>query len=103
MKLINTPSFETLREEEGWKLLEEKSINDRTILVWYNPNDKMISLMLFNVIDQPNQVSKRSPHTTWGFVTFMATAMKTEKEAAEVVGLYLKDLEKENYWWELIN
>jgi len=105
MTILNFPptGLGVLREEDGWKLLEEKTINDRTILVWYNPNDQVISLMLFNVSEQPNEVSKRSPYTTWGYVTFFASQMKTPKEAAEVVSLYLKDMENEKYWWECIN
>jgi len=27
--------------------------------------------------------------------------MHTCDEAAEIVGLYLKDMESENYWWEI--
>lgn len=89
-----------IKQEEGWKLLEEKTINDRTLLAWYNPDDKIISLMLFHLIDQPNAVSLRSPYTTWGYVTHMATGIYNCKEAAEVVGLYLKDIENDNFWWE---
>ena len=103
MKLVKTPELSTLREEDGWKLLEEKTINDRTLLAWYNPREDMISLMIFHVSDQPNEFSKRSPHTNWGFATFWASEMKTPKEAAEVVSLYLKDMENERYWWEIIN
>ena len=103
MSILQFTSLGIIREEDGWKLLEEKSINDRTILVWYNPDTKVISLMLFHVSDQPNELSKRSPDTTWGFVTFYATEMKTPKEAAEVVSLYLQDMEKSNFWLEEIN
>lgn len=89
-----------INEENGWKLLEEKSINDRTLICWHNPNDNIISLVLFNLTEQPNALSQRSPYSNWGYVTYMVTNMYTPKEAAEVVGLYLKDMEKENYWWE---
>lgn len=89
-----------IKEDEGWKLLEEISINDRTLIAWYNPNDGIISLILAHLDEQPNELSRKSPYTTWGYITHFVTAMYTCKEAAEVVGLYLKDLEGENYWWE---
>lgn len=89
-----------LREEDGWKLLEERTFNDRTLIAWYNPNDSVISLIITHLCEQPNELSMRSPYTTWGYVTHFTTAMYTIKEAAEVVSLYLQDMEKENYWWE---
>jgi hypothetical protein len=88
-------------EDDGWKLLEQVSINDRSLVCWYNPNDGVISLSLFHLTEQPNEISKRSPYTTWGFVTGMVSGMYTEREAAEVVSLYLQDIERENFWWEL--
>jgi len=103
MRLINSPTMGVIKEEDGWKLLEEKTINDRTLLAWFNPNEDMVSLMIFHVTDQPNEFSKRSPHTNWGYATFWASEMKTMKEAAEVVSLYLQDMENEKYWWEAIN
>ena len=89
-----------IQEDQGWKLLEEITVNDISLIAWYNPNDGVISLSLFNLIEQPNALSKRSPYTTWGWVTYMASQMTTTKEAAEVVGLYLKDIENNNIWWE---
>ena len=88
-------------EDQGWKLLEEKSINDRTLVAWYNPNDKVISLAIFHLTDQPNELSKRAKLlSTWGYPTHFATQMMTAKEAAEVVSLYLKDMENDSCWWE---
>lgn len=87
-------------EEDGWKLLEERTFNDRTIIVWYNPNNNIINLLITHLFEQPNELSKRSPYTTWGYVTHFETGMYTCKEAAEVVSLYLQDMEKEQYWWE---
>lgn len=92
--------FNPLDEEDGWKLLEERSINDRTLVAWYNPNDSIISFAIMHLTEQPNALSQRSPYTTWGYVTHMETKMYTTKEAAEVVSLYLKDMEDGNYWWE---
>lgn len=89
-----------IAEEDGWKLLEERTFNDRTLIAWYNPDNSVISLMISHLTDQPNNMSKRSPYTTWGYITHMVTRMYTCKEASEVVSLYLKDIESENYWWE---
>ena len=92
--------LDVLEENDGWKLLEEKTFNDRTLVCWYNPNDSVISLMLFHLTDQPNEISQRSPYTTWGYMTYAVSGMYTCEEAANVVSLYLQDMEKENFWWE---
>lgn len=89
-----------ISEDEGWKLLEEKTINDRTVIAWYNPDTDIISLMIAHLTDQPNELSRQSPYTTWGYVTHMVSKMTTCKEAAEVVSLYLQDIENDNFWWE---
>ena len=89
-----------INEEGGWKLLEEFTFNNRTLIAWYNPNDGIISLLLTHLTDQPNELSRRSPHTAWGYVTYMVSGIYTCNEAADVVSLYVKDIEKENYWWE---
>ena len=89
-----------LKEEDGWKLLEERTFNDRTLLAFYSPNLSSISLFITHLFEQPNELSLRSPYTTWGYVTHFVSGMYTSKEAAEVVSLYLQDMEKENYWWE---
>lgn len=96
MKDLQNP----LDEDEGWKLLEQQSINDRTVMVWYNPNDEIISLMIFNLTEQPNKLSQNSPYTTWGYITHSETNISSCEEASEVVSLYLQDIENENYWWE---
>lgn len=87
-------------EDSGWKLLEERTFNDRTLVAWYNPDDGIISLIITHYSDQPNELSKRSPYTTWGYITHMVSGLYTCKEAAEVVSLYMQDIEKENAWWE---
>lgn len=83
-----------------FKLLENITINDRSIVVWYNEQDKSFNLMLFHLTDQPNELSKRSPYTTWGYPTGMLNTLNSESEAAEVVSLYIQDIEKEDFWWE---
>lgn len=92
--------MQVIQEDCGWKLLEQRTFNDITIICWFNPNDNIISLSLFNLVEQPNALSRRSPFTTWGFATYMVSNMMTVKEAAEVVGLYMKDIENNNLWWE---
>lgn len=86
--------------EKEWKILEQVSINDRTLLVWINPNDSIISMMLGHISERPNVLSLKSPYTTWGYITHIVSNISSTKEAAEVAGFYLKDLEQENYWWE---
>lgn len=87
-------------EGDGWKLLERITFNDRTLIAWYNPGNNIISIIITHLYEQPNQLSKQSPYTTWGYVTHFVQGMHTCKEAAEVVSLYLKDIENENAWWE---
>lgn len=86
--------------DDGWRLLEQVTFNDRTLLCWYNADNSTIGLFLFNAFDRPNEMSKKSPESTYGYVTHSVSSIYTEKEAAEVVGLYLKDLENDNIWWE---
>ena len=89
-------------EQDGWKLLENYTFNDRTLIAWYNDDNGVISLILTHYDEQPNELSKRSPYTTWGYVTHMVSQMYTCEEAADVVSLYMKDMESESYWWESI-
>ncbi len=93
--------LEVIQEDDGWKLLEQTTVNDRTLIAWYNPDTTDIGICLFHLTDQPNELSKKSPHSTWGYVTYMIDGMYSEKEAAQVVCLYLKDIENGNYWWEI--
>ena len=85
---------------DRFKLLEQISINERSLVASYDCNEKTINLVLFNLTEQPNKISKSAPKSTWGYATHFVDKMMTEKEAAEVVGLYLKDIENENFWWE---
>jgi len=87
-------------EQDGWKLLERYTFNDRTLIAFYNGDDGGISLILTHYDEQPNELSKKSPYTTWGYVTYAVSHMHTCEEAAKVVGLYMKDMETDNFWWE---
>lgn len=84
-------------EDEGWKLLERKSINNRTLIAWYNPIDSIISIALFHLTEN---LRNSSTYTNWGYPVYFVTDMNTPKEAAEVVSLYLQDMEASNFWWE---
>lgn len=85
------------------RLLEEKTINDRSLVCWYEEDTKQAKFMIFHLTDQPNEISKKSPYTNWGYLTLLITGIYTLQEAAQVVSLYLQDMEKDNCWWENIN
>jgi hypothetical protein len=93
-------SFDILEEDDGWKLLEERSINDRTLVCWYNPNNQIISVALFHLTDNIRNISVKNDF--WGFPTYYVTRMHTPTEAANIVSLYLKDMEDGNFWWEKV-
>ena len=93
--------FKVIEEEDGWKILEKFTINDRTLLCWHSPNTETTSLSLFHLTDQPNDLSKRSNITQWGYTTHHIPQFQSLPEAAEVVSLFLQDMEKENFWWEI--
>lgn len=84
----------------NWKLLEEKTINDRSLVCWYEPDEKQAKFMIFHLTDQPNALSKESPYTNWGYLVYHISGLYSTKETAEVVSLYLKDMENDNCWWE---
>jgi len=86
--------------DEGWKLLEQASFNGRTLICWLNPKNDIISIFLFNLLSQPNDLSRRSNLSQWGWSTHYVSNITTTMEASQVVGLYLQDMEKQNYWWE---
>jgi len=96
----NRYPFGIIEEDEGWLLLEQKTINKRTLISWYNPNSQTISLFLFHNTEKPNEFSQRATPSVWGYPTYFVTNMMTTKEASEVVSLYLQDMEKDNFWWE---
>lgn len=96
-----TISFEDyIDEDDGWLLLERQTINDRTLLCWYSPTKGEINIAIFNLVEPINSLAKRSSESQWGWMTHFIENIKTEIEATEVVNLYLKDMQTDNYWWE---
>ena len=89
-----------LEEDDGWLLLCRHTLNDRTIIMWYNPEKDQINMSLFHQFEQPNAFSRRAKESQWGYMTYFIEEIKTEDEATEIVNLYLEDIEKENCWWE---
>ena len=89
-----------IEQDSERKLLEQITINDRSLVAWYEMDTESISLMLFHYDERPNDLSKLSPYTTWGYLTRSEEKMMSEAEAAEVVSLYLQDIENQNFWWE---
>ena len=92
--------FKVKQDDEGFILLELIEIQGRTLICWYNPNYDYISINLFNKI-LTNKLSRRQKASEWGYPTKYITEIQTTLEAYEIVGLYLKDMEKGNFWWEL--
>ena len=91
--------FTAIDEQDGWKLLEQQTINDRTLICHYNPSVEDYTITLF-CLYPTNELSKRVSENVWGFATKFITNIYDVHEAAEVVSLYLQDMEKNNFWWE---
>jgi hypothetical protein len=92
--------FSVLDQDENILLLERVISNGRTLICWINTDDDIISISLFNLFQRPNRLSRKSTKKIWGYPTHFVSNIETCQEAAEVVTLYVKDFEKENYWWE---
>ena len=86
---------------EDWKMLEELSYNGRTILAYYNTEEKTCNLMFFNFDEQPNEMSQRGVYTTWGYATYAVLGIHSISECSDLVRLYMDDLFAENHWWEI--
>jgi len=87
-------------DTDNVKLLEEISINDRTIISWYDADFDKYSIIIFHLYEQPNAMAKQCECSTWGYPTHLITNISTMYEAVEVFTLFLKDFESQNYWWE---
>lgn len=85
---------------DDWKLLEWITINDITLLCYYNGDLKQSGICIFNLEEQLTELATKSPYSTWGYCEYAIFNLHTLKEAAEVYGLYLKDLQNNNLWWQ---
>ena len=90
--------LKTIDEDNDIKLLEQITINDRSLVATYDKKKKNFQMTIFHLTEKPTNMP--IVESTWGFVRLFVDKMLTTKEAAEVVGLYMKDIENENYWWE---
>lgn len=92
-------SFSILQEDGNFQLLELKKNHERTLICWLNTDDNIVSIALFHKNEKPNALSHRVLLTKWGYPTYFISNMTTT-EAANIVTLYLKDIQDENFWWE---
>lgn len=98
MKIIdrNNP----IDQEDGWLLLEEITINDRALICWYSPESDEIDISIFHLLERPNELSRRSKESRWGFMTYFVQGIRSDLQATEIINLYLRDIKAGNYWWE---
>lgn len=82
------------------RLIDEISLNERTIVSWFDKVEKTFTFGIFHIQDQPNTLSQLMPYSMWGFLTFVAQPIADHAEAAEVYQLYLNDMLAGNNWWE---
>jgi len=82
------------------RLIDTISINERTIVSWFDLYDKDFSFAIYHLTDQPNTLSKLMPYCMWGYMTYVAPPIADPGEASEVYSLYLKDLIANKNWWE---
>lgn len=89
-----------IEEDDGWLLLCRETLNDRTIIMWFNGYTDQVNMSIFHQFEQPNAFSRRAKESQWGFMTHFVENIKTEEEATQLVNLYLKDMDEDNIWWE---
>lgn len=100
MKKVIIDLNDPIDEDNGWLLLERQTINDRTLLCWYNPDTGYISVSLFHQYEKPNELSKRAVESQWGWMTHFVDHIPNSMQATEIVNNFLSNLEKNNTWWE---
>ena len=93
--------FNIIDRDDNMILLERRTFNGRTLLCWYNEDTYQANVCIFNLEERPNSLSQRSTESQWGWMTHFIQNIETIPEAAEVVSLYLQDMEKDNFWWEV--
>lgn len=100
MKKVIIDLDDPIDDDDGWLLLERQTINDRTLICWYNPDAGHISVSVFHKYEQPNALSKKSKLSQWGYMTHFIDHIQTAMEATVIVNQFLDDIEKNNHWWE---
>lgn len=103
MKKVIIDLDSPIHSDDGWLLLERQVVNGRTMLCWYSPTVNEISIAIFSLFKQANDMSRKSPESQWGYMTRYVNHIKTTLEATEVANLYLNDMEKNNCWWETLS
>lgn len=93
--------FNIIDKDDNMILLERRTFNGRTLLCWYNESTEQANITLFNLSEQPNDLSQHVVESQWGWMTHFVQNIETIPETSEVVSLYLQDMEKENFWWEV--
>lgn len=86
--------------QDHWTMLEEVSVNGRSMIAWKIDRLGTYHLCMFNFDEQPNELSKQSPETNWGYLTYAIDGGKDQKAFFEAIDLYLEDMVKGDYWWE---
>lgn len=89
-----------IKRDGKFLLLKKKSLNNRTLLAWYNMEDDIFSIALFNQVDRPNKLSAKASFTEWGYPTYFISDILDVNEAHNVSKLYLEDIASKNFWWE---
>lgn len=102
--ILNFPSPAKHREDiiqDDLVQLLHTSMNDRTIVTYENLSKNNFIIVIFHYNEQPNETSRNSHYTTWGYPTFGLDFEGSKEEFLEIVDMYVDDLIHENYWWEL--
>lgn len=89
-----------IEEDGGWLLLARHTLNDRTMIFWYNSDTEKINMSMFHAFEQPNDLSRRAKESQWGWMTLFVDGIESPIEATEIANKYLADMENDNFWWE---
>lgn len=86
--------------EDNLRMIDSIGVNERTIVSWFDTNDKSFNFGIFHLTEQPNYISKLSGVTEYGYLTYVGAPLIDHIEAADVYSLFLEDLISYNNWWE---
>lgn len=86
--------------EYNLRMIDSIGVNERTIVSWFDTNDKSFNFGIFHLTEQPNYISKLSGITEYGYLTYVGSPLVDYIEAADVYSLFLEDLINFNNWWE---